>query len=164
MADIELKDALAQLDNTTEDIQIGNVLLTKDGGIALKYTNKTGAASVKGTLVDNSLTVDDAVAVASANSYDHIGVMYEDGIADGSDVWVVVLNDAYALLEDGTAATKGYWVRPSTTVAGRVDITLTAPSGGTIGQLDEHFREVGHCEESVTSGTDKLAKIHLHFN
>jgi len=68
------------------------------------------------------------------------------------------------LLQDGTASTRGYWVRTSTTTAGRADATNVAPPGGTVSALEEHLKEIGHCLETKGSGTDVLAKCILHFN
>lgn len=150
--------------STVADFKINGRLQTLDGGAAKKYINNTGAASIKGTLVRASISVDEGVDVALVDSVDHIGVIYEDGIANGGEVWVVIEGDAKILLEDSTAATRGYWAKPSATVPGRVDATNAGPSGGTIAALEEHFTEVGHVEESVSAGTDKLATIHLHFN
>ena len=76
----------------------------------------------------------------------------------------VVSGIAEVLLEDGTASIHGYWARTSITDAGRADITNAEPPGGGIPQADIHFREIGHCLESKSSGTDVLAKVVLHFN
>lgn len=75
------------------------------------------------------------------------------GVAEGSEMWVTVLGDAYALLKDDTASTHGNRVKVSDTVAGRVDASNTAPEGGTIAALNDHFSEVGHCVESISAGT-----------
>jgi len=141
-----------------------NFAITPEGGFACKYTNDTGAASVKGTLVDTSGSVDNGVTVEGADGLDPIGAMWSDGVANGSSVWVVIGGPAYVLLQDSTAATRGYWVRTSETAAGRADATNAAPSGGTIGALEDHMCEIGHAMESVAGGTDVLALVHLHFN
>jgi len=138
--------------------------LTSIGGYAVKLQNQTGAASVKGTLVEASSGTDLAVNTITADAVDCIGVIYEDGVANGSDVWVVVGGVAEVLLEDGTAATRDYWVRTSETDAGRADATNAAPPGGTVAAIEEHLAEIGHCLETVSSGTDVLCKILMHFN
>ena len=71
---------------------------------------------------------------------------------------------ADVLLEDATASTLAYWARTSITQAGRADITNAAPPGGGVAAIDRHFREIGHCIQAVTAGTDKLARIVMHFN
>jgi hypothetical protein len=138
--------------------------VTSDGGFVVKMTNKTGAASVKGMLVEPDGSVDLAFEACDADGYDPIGIVYEAGIADGSECWVVIAGIADALIEDNTAATRHYWVRVSADQAGRVNIETAAPSGGTLPALDAHFRECGHALESQTSGTDVLCKIAMHFN
>lgn len=142
----------------------GSVIFeTPEGGQARLYVNKTGAASVKGTAVVLGAAIDESVIVAPADSPMVIGWIYNSGIADGEKVWVVGDGDCDALLQDSTAATRGYWVRSSITQAGRVNATLAVPPGGGIPEIDQHFRECGHCEENVSSGTNKLARIHIHL-
>jgi hypothetical protein len=137
---------------------------TEEGGLAVQLINKTGAATIKGTLVEVDSTVDRAFSVVPADAIDCIGSVYEDGIADGELAWVVVSGIADVLLEDGTATTRDYWVKVSDTVAGRADGSNAAPPGGTVGALEDHMSEIGHSLESKGSGTDVLARILLHFN
>lgn len=141
-----------------------DVRFTAEGGLAIKLLNKTGAPTIKGTLVNTEANVDFAFAVVTADEADIIGVVYENSIADGDFAWIVISGCADVLIEDGTTATRGYWCRASATVAGRADITNAEPPGGTINEIDNHFREIGHCLQSVVSGTDKLARLTLHFN
>ena len=145
-------------------IVASKILLTPEGGLAVRLTNKTGSNSVKGTVVETHDTVDNAFDIAGADSIHPIGAVYENGIADGSECWVVVQGIAEVLLEDGTGSTRGYWVRSSITDVGRADITNAAPPGGGIPELEIHMKEMGHCIESKGSGTDVIAKIIMHFN
>jgi hypothetical protein len=128
------------------------------------YINKTGAASIKGTLVMLSASTDDAVDVCSAGAEDPIGVIYDSGVADGSLVRVIKHGKAQVLLQDGTGSTRKNWVKVSDTQAGRADATNALPPGGTVQALEEHLREVGHAAESVSSGTDVLMWLECHFN
>lgn len=137
--------------------------ITELGGIAVKLTNKTGAASVKGTVVEADTTTDDAFKVADADGNHPIGVVYDDGVADGSECWVVISGIADVLLKDATASTHGNWVQMSD-VAGRADATVANPPAGGVAQLDNHMEEVGHCLESRGADTDVLARVCLHFN
>ena len=139
-------------------------VLTPEGGIGVYFINKTGAASVKGTLVNTEASEDFAVNTVSADEPDIVGVIYEDGIPDGEKVLVIVTGIADVLIEDGTSATRGYWCRISETQAGRADITNSEPPGGTISAIESHFKEIGHCLENKVSGTDILCKIAMHFN
>lgn len=140
------------------------VFHTPEGGIATQFINKTGAPSIKGTLVNTEGSVDFSVTTVGTNDPECIGVIWSDGIPDGQKIWVVTHGQADVLLQDLTASTRGFWAKVSATQAGRADITNAAPPGGGIPEIDEHFREVGHCIQSVSSGTDKFARVHLHFN
>lgn len=131
--------------------------LTIEGGFATKMTNKTGSASVKGTIVRADTANDNAFTIAPISSDMPIAVVYEAGIADGSECWVVVSGIAEVLLKDGTASGHGNWVETAD-VAGRANATGANPNTVT------HMQEIGHCVESKTSGTDVLAKVVLHFN
>jgi len=137
---------------------------TTEGGLAIRLVNKTGAPSVKGTIVEADGSTDFAFDITVVADDHAIGVVYESGIPDGGSCLVVVAGIAEVLLEDTTAATRGYWVATSATQAGRADATNAAPPGGGIPELDEHMTELGHALESVVGGTDKLATIMMHFN
>lgn len=132
------------------------------GGQMIGLINKTGAPSIKGTLVNCSNTTDNAFSVETSE-FDTIGVVYESGIADGAECWVVISGIAQVLLADGTASTRGYWTYADA-VDGRANATLSLPSGGNIAALENHFKEIGHCLESKAAGTNVLAKVMLHFN
>lgn len=133
------------------------------GGVAVKLTNKTGVASVKGTIVEADGAVDDAFEVADADGNHHIGIVYDDGVADGSECWVIIYGIADVLLKDTTLSTRGNWVYMSD-VAGRANATLADPTAGGVAQLDQHMQEIGHCLESKAANTDVLARVCLHFN
>jgi hypothetical protein len=154
-----LNDIIEQQTLITDFFASTKVKFTLEGGLAIKLTNKTGSASVKGTIVKPHATIDNAFNISGTDEFDSIGAVYDDGIEDGELCWIIVAGIAEVLLEDGTAATRGYWARTSTTQAGRVTVnTATQP-----GLLQTHFAEVGHGLENVSSGTDVLAKISMHF-
>ena len=142
--------------------QLNDHMITTEGGIAVKMINNTGLPTVKGELVQASENIDNGVEI-QVDEFDVIGVMYEDGVAQGQECWVVVNGKAEVLLTDATASTRGYWVYADT-ADGRANATLPLPPGGTITALTNHFKEVGHCLESKTAGTNVLALIVLHFN
>ena len=143
------------------------VFLTPIGGYAVRMINKTGAPSVLGTVVENSPTTDFGCGIMPAGDPDLIGVMYGDSsgnpIADGSEVWVVTMGVADVLLENDSAATRHFWCKISETDNGRVDAT-TDPTGPGFITATEHFREIGHAQQSVGAGTDVMCRINLHFN
>ena len=142
--------------------QLSDYMITPDGGMAIKMINKTGANSVKGTVLQAGETVSNSVELQNVQ-FDAVGVMYSDGVADGEEVWVVVSGKAYLLLEDTVGSTVGYWVFASTQ-DGRGNASLSLPPGGTIGSIEEHFKEIGHCLETVVGGTNQLALCFVHFN
>ena len=146
-------------------MRIGQDDATAEHGIQMQLMNKTGAASVKGMLLEQSSTTDAAFDEIAADHADPIGVVYEAGVADGALCWMwLVQSLCQVLLEDSTAATREYWVKVSEIQAGRADATNNAPGGGTISALEDHFHEIGHAAESKVAGTDVLCLIHLHFN
>jgi len=137
-----------------------NVLFTPEGGIAVLVTNNTGAPSVKGTVLEASPTVDGGTQVSAVSALDPIGVAYDNGVPDGSQMWMVISGRCQVLLEDGTAATREYWAGTSNSQAGRATVNTAAPPGAVL----QHFQELGHGSENVTAGINKLAFIWLHFN
>lgn len=145
------------------DYTNSNVKFTSEGGLAVKLINKTGSASVKGSVISASSTLDGAFTL-QANEFDAMGIVYDNGIADGSSCWVVISGIAEVLLADSTASTRGYWVICSAT-DGRADATQPTPQpNNTLNEHTTHFKEIGHCIQTVTAGTNKLAKCIIHFN
>jgi hypothetical protein len=132
---------------------------TNEWGWQIKLTNKTGSPSVKGELVEASTGTDMAFQQSGADSLEVIGVVYEAGVADGSECWIWTGQGSVCqvLIKDGTAATRGYWAATSDT-AGRADITTASAPGLIL----THFQEIGHGLESQGSGTDVLARILFH--
>ena len=133
-------------------------LITQEGGFASRFYNGTGVVIPHGTAVALSAATANGV-VPQASEYDCIGIVY-GAIAANAWGWVVTAGIAEALLKDGTSATLGYWAKASAT-DGRVEVT-TAPSGLGALSTAEHFKEVGHCMETKSSGTNVLVKIVVH--
>ena len=134
--------------------------ITVEGGVYVWMINKSGAPSVKGSIAAADTGVNYAFKLTAADAYDAIGAVYDSGIADATWCRVVIGGIADVLLQDSTASTRAYWVRTSTTAAGRADATNAAPPGLVL----QHFAEIGHCLESKNAGTDVLARCLLHFN
>lgn len=138
------------------------IKLTEEGGLAVKYINKTGAASIKGYCVTTGSSVNNSVVLVPIDVPNCIGVFYESGIADGSEAWVVVSGVADVYFWGST--TRGHLARTG----------LTADTGEISGQAlseaiptspfatDKHFCEIGHVLETRTGAG--LAKVNLHFN
>lgn len=136
-----------------------NLRLTPEGGIAVKIINATGAPSIKGTLISASTTVDKQ-GILQSNEFDTMGIVYESGIANGAEMWIVISGYADVLFKDSTVVTRGYLAIAADT-DGRA-ITIAVPSSNpTVG---EHFKEIGHCLESKSSGVNVLARCIIHFN
>ena len=128
--------------------------LTVIGGLAVKLTNKTGSNTVAGQLVVASTITDDAFATAGASSDVVIGIVLDNGIADGSEAWVVESGIADVLIDAG-GSTHGDRIISSVT-AGSADVWNIG------GAVATHFLEIGHCLETrVGAG---LARVKLHFN
>jgi hypothetical protein len=157
----ELRDRIYILERF---ITLGNnkLKLTSEGGVAVKLTNKTGGASVKGELVRSNSGQNNSVIKVAQNIPDTIGVFYESGIADGAEAWVVVSGIADVYFVGNT--TRGYLARSFVTadagyVIGRA-LSEAVPSSPFA--TDKHFCEIGHILESRTGAG--LAKVVLHFN
>lgn len=135
--------------------------VTPEGGHYVILLNKTGSASVKGTLVRPSTTTDYAFETQS-DVYDTIGIVYDSGVADGQPCRIVVSGIADCLLEDSVGSTREHWLKAST-VPGRC-YSQTAPTGGGPLASDDHFKEIGHSLQTVTAGTNKLVRAIVHFN
>lgn len=134
------------------------------GSPFIELINKTGSASVKGTLISAGSASESFIIPTVP--YDVIGVVYETGKADGSYCKVVIGGLCEGLLQDNTTAGVGGWLRASSDVLGRI-VNTTGPEGLGALAADDHFKEIGHClTQIVTSdaGASKLVKFILHLN
>ena len=133
-----------------------------EGGFCVQLKNKTGAVSIKGTVVGPSHTTDMAFGKIPADDPDPIGAVYEDGVPDGGECWIATHGIIEQLMQNTTETTHGYWVKVSDTVDGRADAANAAPPGGTINAITDHFTETGHSLQSLTYDTDQLLKTIGH--
>ena len=138
---------------------IPGVLPDGGGGFYIKLINKTGVASIKGTVVCHGASADLGFDVAAAGSYDPVGVVLDDGVPDGGYCRVIVKGMAQILLVNSVGITRGDWIRLSATVDGRIDSSASPPGASVT-----HWAECGHGAETVTGGTNKLAWCDVHFN
>ena len=122
------------------------IKLTAEGGYAILLKNKTGSASVAGQIVSADTGTDNSFYTTPANGDMPIGVVYNAGVADGSDAWVVVSGMANVLFKDTIAPTRGYQAFVSST-AGRSDQSATSTT-----------KKIGQVLETKSSGTDIIAK------
>jgi hypothetical protein len=135
---------------------------TPEGGRAIKIVNRTGAASVKGYMVRPSPSYDTSCTLSVVDVPDPIGVVYNSGVANGSEMWVVTngIADVYFI----GSATRGHIARGFVTgdagyVAGQAmsEAVPAAPFA-----TDKHFYEIGHVIQSRTGAG--LARCVLHQN
>jgi hypothetical protein len=133
---------------------------TGERGTQIKITNRTGETSVKGKLVHPSSTNDNSVELVSAASpYTPCGVIYQSGIANGSDMWIWCPGSTVEfLMENNDATTRQDWLRASDTTNGRVQSSAVP----TPPNADSHFAECGHALESNAGGTDQLVLGFFH--
>lgn len=139
----------------------GKIKFTDLGGLAIRMENQTGEVSVKGKLVDPH-TTGGAVQLTPVGNPDVIGVIEEDGIPVGGQMWVVISGIGYALFGAGT--TSGQFARMCiSTDTGQAAGIATAENLPTAPfATDKHFQEIGHVVETRTGAG--LAKVVLHFN
>lgn len=135
---------------------------TPEGGRAVRRINKTGAASVKGTVVRVSDTVDFGVRLIVVDVPSPIGVVYESGVPDGSPVWVVTSGDADVLFVGSVTRdhlARGFVAGDAGYEPGKAlsEALPTAPFA-----TDKHFYEIGHTLQNRTGAG--LARVTLHFN
>ena len=135
---------------------------TPVGGLYVRMQNKTGSASVKGTLVTTGSESMSFVAVTGGVP-NCMGIVYDAGVADGSVCRVVVAGIAQVLFKDGEAPVVGYWCGNSVDTAGRAEAKESLPDNSGAG-VTLHNREIGHILETKEAGTDVLARVVLHFN
>jgi len=135
--------------------------ITPDGGLAVRYINGTGGASIKGSTVH--LSAPWTVELTQIGVPDCIGVVLDSGVPNGAWMWVVVSGIADVLFLN--QATASYLVRTFITTdaskqvgKGWSENVPTAPFA-----TDKHFCEIGHIIES-NSGPNQLAKCNLHYN
>ena len=121
-----------KIDTDTGDVHTPGGVLTPIGGIAGYFVNKTGADSKKGTIVHISNVLDRAVDIIDSSGFDGIGFVYQDGVPDGEEMLVVTGgSSAEVLVQDGLAAVRAGWCRPSDTQLGRALVGTSAVPGQT---------------------------------
>mgnify|MGYP007112897609 FL=1 len=136
---------------------VGTLLakITPEGGYAVKLTNKTGAPSVKGQIVSHEGTVANAFALTAVDANHCLGVVYESGVEDGAQCWVVVAGIAQVLMKN--AATMGQICRIplNTDVGEAAGYAMAAEQSGTASVY-----KIGDVLE--TADAEVLCKVLLH--
>ncbi len=134
------------------DVTATMTKMTAIGGFAVKLTNNTGGNSVEGQLVMADTTDENSFDTAATNALDTIGVVYNGGVADGSDVWIVIGGIAEVLLDAGGCVHNDRLISSAT--AGSADV-------GNSPSIAEHFQEIGHAIETVVGAGLAKAMIHI---
>lgn len=129
--------------------------ITPEGGFAVRLTNKSGAVSVKGQIVSHKGTVARAFDRTAVDANHCLGVVYESGIADAAECWVVVAGIAQVLMKN--AATMGHICRiPLNTDDGEAaGYAMDAAQSGTASVY-----KIGDVLE--TANAEVLCKVLLH--
>jgi len=131
-----------------------NFKITPEGGFAVRLTNMSGAVSVKGQIVGIKTGTDNAFDLTAVDATYNLGVVYEGGVADAAECWVVVSGIAQVLMKN--AATRGHICRiPLTGDSGEAGYAMDAAQPGTASVY-----KIGDVLESAAA--DVLCKVLLH--
>ena len=147
----------------TGNLILNGIMFTADGGVAVQMVNKTGGASVKGTVVTNSTTTANGFQKIIVDVPNPIGVVYQADVADGSLCWVTVTGKAKVYFVGDT--TLGHFARGFLTADGESYVTGQALSEALPASPftdAKHFYEICHVIEARTGAG--LASVVLHFN
>ena len=128
--------------------------ITPEGGFAVRLTNKSGAVTVKGQIVSHKGTVANAFDRTAVDAKHCLGVVYESGVEDGAQCWVVVAGIAQVLMKN--AATMGHICRiPLTTDNGEAGYAMDAAQSDSASVY-----KIGDVLE--TAAAEELCKVLLH--
>ena len=78
--------------------------ITPEGGFAVRLTNKSGAATVKGTIVSIKAGVDGEFELTPVNATHCLGVVETDAVVDGGSAFVTVAGIAPVLMKNNSTA------------------------------------------------------------
>jgi hypothetical protein len=139
-----------------------NVMITPEGGIAIKVINRTGETSIKGKLINTEGDIDNSVALVAIDEPDCVGVIYTADVPVNGEMWVVVAGKAQVLFS--TATTRGQFARaPAGSDVSKTDgYAIAEPVPAPPLSTNKHFQEIGHLLETIAS--PGLATCVLHFN
>lgn len=133
-----------------------NMMITPEGGLAVRVYNGSGAPLLQGRVVKPDLNTDDGVLLTVISDPDPIGVVYAD-IPDTQWGWVVVSGVVDVYVDNAGATPRESWLGVSPTTAGQCTSSAVPP-----GLVLAHFTEVGHTVRSRTGAG--LVRSIVHFN
>lgn len=135
---------------------------TGEYGMQMRVLNKTGGASIKGYLLRASSTTNYGFQYVAVDEPDPIYVVYESGVADGSEMWVW----AFGLVQiyTGNACSRRYVIRAvatgdADTTSGRATAEA-APSSPFA--TDKHFQEIAHAAAAGSAGLNMCWMNHAN--
>jgi hypothetical protein len=139
-----------------------SVMFTPEGGVAVWIINKTGAPSWKGAVVETHATVADAADLIGVGDPDPMGIVYDDGVADGELMRIVISGKAEVFFIGSVSLHQFARVTNSGDVGNAPGKAIAEAVPVSPFAIDKHFLEVGHVLESrVGAG---LALTLIHFN
>jgi len=131
-----------------------NFKITPEGGFAVRLTNMSGAVTVQGQIVGIKTGTDNAFDLTAVDATHCLGVVYEGGVADAAECWVVVSGIAQVLMKN--AATRGHICRiPLTGDSGEAGYAMDAEQS-----TSASVYKIGDVLESAAA--DVLCKVLLH--
>jgi hypothetical protein len=135
--------------------------VTNLGSPYQNFINLTGNPSVKGMLVAASTVAERAFRVPT-NPFDVIGVVVEDGVANGNQTKVVTAGLAEVLIAPDTTCGFAGWIRALSDNYGYA-VNTTDPAGVSAIAAADHFKEIGHSFSKIAStDTNRLALVMVH--
>lgn len=146
--------------------QAGIMVFVGNKCFVTKRQNKQGTAIEQGQMVTTGSTTG-SVKLTASDGNEATGVVFDASIANDAYGLIVVKGICLVAMEDNTAATIEFWLRTSISEAGYGNAETANPPGGGVGALDTHFKECGHCLESVGAGgvgAHILALCDIQFN
>ena len=136
---------------------VGTLLakITPEGGYAVKLTNMTGAPSIMGQIVGIKTGTNNAFDHTAVDATYNLGVVYEAGVEDAAECWVVVSGIAQVLMKN--AAVRGQMCRIplNNDVGGAAGYAMAAEQPGTASVY-----KIGDVLE--TAEAEVLCKVLLH--
>ena len=129
--------------------------ITPEGGFAVRLTNMSGAVTVKGQIVGIKTGTNNAFDLTAVDATYNLGVVYEAGVEDAAECWVVVSGIAQVLMKN--AAVRGQMCRIplNNDVGGAAGYAMAAEQPGTASVY-----KIGDVLE--TAAAEVLCKVLLH--
>jgi hypothetical protein len=131
--------------------------MSQEGGELVRFINGCVGNSVKGTIVSLDPTADRTVAETALTTTGCIGVIAEDGIAVGADVWVAINGIAEVNFNDNVG-TPGEYVRipvagdAAIAVQEVIELQITGPAAAVAGTLGVKLPSLASVPVVITGG------------